>query len=115
MEIKTIIFWVLIASVVIPGVIFGYKKLAGHPDSRAYFRRWGYPVWFMHLLGFSEIACSVLILFTATRVYAIAVFATIVAGAFYTHVRYKDPKKDVMKPIFVGTLLGLIFLFTLWK
>ena len=110
MEVKTIIFWILIAACIIPGIIFGYKKLSGHPDSRAYFKRWGYPLWFMLLLGFTEIACSILMLFNVTRIYALAVFAALVVGAFYTHVRYKDSKKDVMKPIFVGTLLVVIFL-----
>jgi putative oxidoreductase len=114
MEIKTIIFWVLIAAYIIPGVIFGFKKLGGHPDSEAYFERWGYPLWFMHVLGFTEVACSILIVFSATRIYAIGIFATLVVGAFYTHVKHKDSKKDVMKPVFVGMLLAVIFSFTFW-
>ena len=109
MEIKIIIFWVLIAACIIPGVIFGFKKLSGHPDSEAYFKRWGYPLWFMHVLGFTEIACSILIVISATRIYAIGIFATLVIGAFYTHVKYKDSKKDVIKPIVVGALLAVIF------
>jgi uncharacterized membrane protein YphA (DoxX/SURF4 family) len=112
MEIKTIIFWVLIVAYIIPGVIFGFKKLSGHPDSEAYFKRWGYPLWFMHLLGFTEIACSILIMFNATRMYAIGVFAILVVGAFCTHVRYKDSRQDMLKPVFVGMLLAVIFSFT---
>ena len=114
MEIKTIIFWVLIAANIIPGVIFGFKKLSGHPDSEAYFERWGYPLWFMHVLGFTEVACSILLVFSATRIYAICIFATLVVGAFYTHVKYKDSKKDVIKQVFVGMLLAVIFSFTFW-
>lgn len=112
MEIKTIIFWVLIAAIIIPGVIFGFKKLSGHPDSEAYFKRWGYPLWFMHVLGFTEIACSLLIVINATRMYAIAIFGILVIGAFYTHVRYKDSKRDIIKPVFVGLLLAAVFSFT---
>ncbi len=89
MEIKTIIFWVLIAACIIPGVIFGFKKLSGHPDSEAYFKRWGYPLWFMHVLGFTEIACSILIVISATRIYAIGIFGILVIGAFYTHVNFQ--------------------------
>jgi len=110
METKTIIFWVLIAACIVPGVIFGFKKLSGHPDSEAYFKRWGYPLWFMHALGFTEIACSILIVINATRIYAIGIFATLAVGAFYTHVKYRYSKKDVMKPVFVGMLLAVIFL-----
>ena len=112
MEIKTIIFWVLVAACIIPGVIFGFKKLSGHADSEAYFKRWGYPLWFMHVLGFTEIACSILMVISATRIYAIGIFGILVIGAFYTHVKYKDSKKDVIKPIVVGGLLAVIFFLT---
>lgn len=112
MEIKTIIFLVLIAAYIIPGVIFGFKKLGGDPDSEAYFNRCGYPLWLMHLLGFIEVACSMLIVFSGIRMYAIAVLGILRAGAFYTHVRYNDPKKDLMKPVITGVLLVVIFFFT---
>jgi len=115
METKTIIFWVLIAAYIIPGVIFGFKKLSGHPDSEAYFKRLGCPLWFMQLLGFIEVGCNILIVFNATRMYAIGVlFVTLIVGAYYTHARYKDLKKDMVEPLFTGLLLVAIFSFTFW-
>jgi len=113
MEIKTIVFWVLIIAFAVPGFIFGFKKLSGHKQPVEHFRRWGYPTWFMHFLGFTEITCSILVLFNATRMYGIAIFSVIIAGAIYTHGKY-DSKKDVMKPVCIGTLLVTIFLFTFW-
>ena len=113
MEIKTIVFWVLIAACAIPGLIFGFKKLIGHKEPVGHFKRWGYSLWFMHFLGFTEITCSILILFNTTRMYGIAIFSVILTGAIYTHRKY-DSKKEVMKPVCVGTLLVAIFLFTFW-
>jgi hypothetical protein len=55
-----------------------------------------------------------LMVFNETRIYAIAIFGILVIGAFYTHLKYKDSKKDVMKPVFVGMLLAVIFSFTFW-
>ncbi len=107
-----IIFWVLIIAFVIPGFIFGFKKLLGHKDSIAAFKKFGYPLWFMHVLGFVEITASTLLLFNPTRIYGIAIFPLILAGAIYTHVKVKDGAKVVMKPILVGLHLLIIFLFT---
>jgi putative oxidoreductase len=114
MEIKTIIFWILIVAYVVPGFIFGFKKLVGHKDAVAHFKDWGYPLWFMHLLGLAEIAGSSLMLFGPTRMYGIAVFPIILTGAIYTNVKFNEPKKEVMMPIFVSLHLVAIFLFTFW-
>ena len=107
-----IIFWLLIAAFVIPGYIFGFKKLFGHQHSIAQFKKFGYPLWFMHVLGLMEITGSTLMLFNPTRIYGIAIFPIILAGAIYTHVKVNDGKKVVMKPIIAGVVLLVIFLFT---
>jgi len=114
MEIKTIIFWVLMAAYIIPGFIFGYQKLIGEKQKVIDFDRWGYPLWFMRLLGLAEIVGCILMLFNITRLYGIAIFPIILGGAVYTHVKNHDPKKDTMTPIFVGLHLVVIFLFTFW-
>jgi putative oxidoreductase len=108
-----IIFWVLIAAYVIPGFIFGFKKLIGHKQSVEHFKKWGYPLWFMRLLGLVEITGSVLMLFSPTRIYGIAIFPVILAGAAYTHIKFKETN-EAKKPFFVGALLLAIFLYTFW-
>lgn len=114
MEIKAIILDVLMAVYVVPAFIFGTKKLLGLAEPTAHFKRWGYPLWTMHLLGFAEIACGLLLFIPAARIYAIAIYSIIIVGALFTHIKAGDPKKVVMKPIFVGLHLLVIFLFTLW-
>jgi putative oxidoreductase len=109
-----IIFWVLIAAYVIPGFIFGFKKLTGNKQSVTHFKKWGYPLWFMHLLGLAEITGSALMLFSPTRIYGIAIFPVILAGAVFTHIKYKEGKNEAIKPILVSLLLLAIFLFNFW-
>ncbi len=112
--VKTIILWVLLTSFIIPGLIFGYQKLIGEKQKTELFKRFGYPLWFMHILGLAEIIACLLMLFSPTRIIGILIFPVILAGAVYTHLQFKDPKKEVMTPVFVGVHLLAIFLFTLW-
>lgn len=114
MVVKTIILWVLLVSFIIPSLIFGYQKLIGEKEKIELFNRFGYPLWFMRLLGLAEIIASILMLFNPTRLTGIVIFPFILAGAIYTHLKFKDPKKEVMAPVFVGLHLLVIFLFTLW-
>ena len=112
--VKTIILWVLLASFVIPSFIFGYQKLIGEKQKTELFIRFGYPLWFMRILGLAEIVACLLMLFDPTRLIGIFIFPAILAGAIYTHVEFKDPKKALMTPVFVALHLLAIFLFTLW-
>ena len=113
MEIKTILIWVLLLAYVIPGYIFGFQKLLGQKEKVQQFKSWGYPLWFMHLLGFVEVLGGSLMLYGPTRMYGMALFPVILAGAVYTHIKFREPKKEVMTPVYVGLHLLVIFLLTL--
>jgi putative oxidoreductase len=114
MHITIITFWALLIAFVAPCYAFGFKKLLGHPQSKTDFARWGYPLWFMRLLGLGEIVAATCMLFEPTRLAGICFFALIFAGAVATHIRSKDPVKLVMTPVFVGLHLLLVFAFTFW-
>ena len=114
MEIKTIILWLIIVAYVVPGFIFGYQKLIGQKQKIEQFIRFGYPLWCMRLLGLTEILTCILMLFNSTRIWGIFIFSIILMGAVYTHLKVKDPKKEVMTPVFVGLHLFVILLFTIW-
>lgn len=114
METKAIILWVLIAAYIVPGFIFGYLKLVGQKQKIEQFRRFGYPLWFMRLLGLAEISACFMMLFSPTRLWGIFIFPIILAGAVYTHVKVNDPKKEVITPIVVALHLLVIFILTFW-
>lgn len=113
MEIKTILLWVLLLTYVVPGYIFGFQKLIGQKEKALQFKTWGYPLWFMRLLGFIEVLGSSLMLCEPTRIYGIALFPVILAGAIYTHIKFNDPKNEMMTPVYSGLHLLVIFLLTL--
>ena len=114
MEIKTIVFWVLMAAFIIPSFIFGYQKLIGQKQKAEQFNRFGYPLWFMRIIGLAEIIGCFLLLIHETRNIGVMIFAIIFAGAIYTHIKQKDPKKETMAPVIVLIHLLAIFLFTIW-
>ncbi|MFM8849736.1 MAG: DoxX family protein [Cytophagales bacterium] len=114
MEIKTILFWLLLIAMAAPSVYFGYTKLVGLADKVALFKRFGYPIWFMKLVGLGEVAAGIGLLFAQTRLLAIGALALILIGAIGSHVRAKDPSKEVMSPVFVFIHLIVIFIFTLF-
>jgi len=113
MEIKTILLWVLLLTYVVPGYIFGFQKLLGQKEKAQQFIGWGYPLWLMRLLGFIEVLGGSLMLYAPTRIYGMALFPVILAGAVYTHIKFRDPKKEVMTPVYAGLHLLVIFLLTL--
>jgi uncharacterized membrane protein YphA (DoxX/SURF4 family) len=114
MEIKTIILWVLLIAFVIPLFLHGFQKVFGKKDKADLFRRLGYPLWFMRVIGLAEIIGCTLLLFSQTRFYGAAIFPIILLSAFYSHLRIKDKKGDTMTPLFVGLHLVVIVVFTLW-
>lgn len=114
MEIKTIIFWVLLIGFVIPLFLHGFQKLVGNKDKAELFRRLGYPLWLMRLVGLAEVVGCVLLFFDQTRYYGIAIFPIIFIGALYSHLRVRDNKRETFGPIFVSAHLLVIFLLTFW-
>jgi uncharacterized membrane protein YphA (DoxX/SURF4 family) len=109
MNLTTVLFWICVVAMAGPAVFFGYQKMIQNTEKTTDFARWGYPKWFMVALGMVEILAGIGFLFPATRPYCIATYAIILVGAVATHLKAKDPMKDVMKPIFVGVLLLAIY------
>ena len=111
MEIKTIIFWILLVVMAAPSFYFGLAKILGKAQKVDLFKRLGYPLWFMKLIGLGEVATAIGLLFDQTRIMAIAISAIILVGAILSHLRVQE-KKQAMEPTFVLILLSIIFVFT---
>jgi putative oxidoreductase len=114
MEIKTIIFWVLLIAFVLPTYYFGYTKLVGKKDKVESFLKWGYSLWFMKLLGAIEILADSFLLFSQTRLLGMIILGAILMGAVFTHIKNRDNKAELMPPIFVAIHLAVIFVFAVW-
>lgn len=111
MEIKVIVFWVLLIAMAGPFFFFGFAKVVSKPDKVELFNRLGYPIWFMKLIGFGELAAAVCLLFPPTQPFSIGLSAIILVGAIGSHIRAKEPK-EAMAPTFVFLHLVAIYIFT---
>lgn len=67
MEISTILFWLLLVAMAMPSVYFGYTKLIGQADKVSLFKRFGYPLWFVKLVGLGEATAGIGLLFAPMR------------------------------------------------
>ncbi|HKC67892.1 MAG TPA: DoxX family protein [Bacteroidia bacterium] len=110
----TIIFWVLIAAFVIPNYIQGFQKIISQKEKVEAFTKWGFSLSFMKFLGWVEIVGSTLLLFPQTRLIAIIIYAVLLSGAVYTHLKNNDAKKEVMTPIIVGVHMLVMLTLTYW-
>lgn len=111
MEIKTIIFWALVALLAVPSFYFGYLKLAAKQSKIDQFKAWGFPIWFMRVLGLIEILSTISLVFPKTRIYGIISWTIILTGAIYVNLKNREPKSEVM--IACGVSLQVFFIYLL--
>jgi putative oxidoreductase len=109
MEIKTIIFWVLVTLFVIPSFYFGFIKLVAQKAKIKQFKHWGFPIWFMRSLGFVEIVAAVAIIFPETRIFGILVWAIILTGAIFVNFKNKEPRSEGIIAFIVAVQVFLIY------
>lgn len=110
MEIKTIIFWILVALFVAPSFYFGSIKIMAQQAKIEQFTAWGFPMWFMRGLGFLEIVAAVAIIFPSTRLYGIITWAVILTGAFYVNLKNREPRSEVIAALVVSIQVIFIYL-----
>lgn len=62
-------------------------KLLGLQFEREMFEVWGYPLWFMYVVGVAEAAVAVFLFFPKTRFWGAALICLEMVGAALTHVQ----------------------------
>lgn len=68
----------------------GAAKLAGLEFEVVAFERWGYPLWFMYLVGLIEVTGALFLLLRRTSALAGAGLAAFMTGAVGTHVIHAE-------------------------
>lgn len=71
-------------------LLSGGAKLAGLDFEIEAFQRWGYPLWFMYLIGSIEVAGGIGLLFRKLSALAAAGLALMMVGAVATHVLHAE-------------------------
>jgi putative oxidoreductase len=86
--------WITVVVIsILVGALFlfagGTKLAPGAMQARHIeaFTRWGYPIWFMYVVGVIEVGGGLLLFIPATRFYAAVLLACNMIGAVVTHLR----------------------------
>ncbi|HSG92942.1 MAG TPA: DoxX family protein [Methylotenera sp.] len=78
---------------VLLAVIFllsGAAKLAGLDFEIQAFQRWGYPIWFMYLVGGVEVSGAAMLMIRPLRALAAAGLSLFMTGPIVTHVLHAE-------------------------
>jgi putative oxidoreductase len=84
---KTKLVAMLLAAIFL---LSGSAKLAGLEFEIEAFQRWGYPLWFMYLIGSIEVSGGIALLFRQVSALAAAGLALMMIGAVMTHVLHAE-------------------------
>lgn len=72
------------------GVLYlmtGGFKLSGSEMMVGQFEHWGYPIWFMYLVGVYEVVTAFLLFRGSTRFYGAVAAMVVMLGAIFTHLK----------------------------
>lgn len=106
-KLKNIGLWVL--SVMLAGgfAFMASGKLMGSEMSAAGFERWGYPLWFMYVVGLMEVTGAVLLLVPRLASYGALLLGVVMLGAVATHISAAEYSMLVM-PLMFGAFLAVV-------
>jgi uncharacterized membrane protein YphA (DoxX/SURF4 family) len=90
-------------------IIAGGKKLLGQEAQIDSFFRWGYPLWFLYLIGAIELVGGIGLFIPQLRSYAVMVLSITMVGASMTHL-----KAGEMAAIPIPLALLLLLLMLAW-
>lgn len=71
-------------------LLSGAAKLAGLDFEIQAFQRWGYPIWFMYLVGVIEVSGAAVLMIKQLRALAAAGLSLFMTGAIVTHVLHAE-------------------------
>ncbi len=66
-------------------IMAGGAKLMGEHSQVEHFALWGYPLWFLYVIGFIEVAGGICLFIPKTQFYGIVVLSITMVGAAVTH------------------------------
>lgn len=88
-------------------IMAGGKKLLGQEAQIDSFFRWGYPLWFLYMIGAIELVGGISLLIPQIRFFAILMLSVTMIGASITHFRAGEMSAVPVPFIFLVLLLIL--------
>ncbi|MEQ1503444.1 MAG: DoxX family protein [Myxococcota bacterium] len=84
----------------------GVMKLSGNPEMVAHFAGWGFPGFFVYLIGAVEVAAAVLTVVPRTRLIGAGIALAVMVAAAGTHLLHGEAGQ--MAPaLVIGALAGI--------
>jgi putative oxidoreductase len=106
-RVVSIAVWAISVVLALFFMAMGLPKILGSGGWPGRFAAWGYPPWFVALVGVGEIGSAVMLLFPSRAWAGAAVLSVIMFGAVATHLRYGEHMRVVV-PLVLLTLLTLV-------
>jgi uncharacterized membrane protein YphA (DoxX/SURF4 family) len=103
----SIAVWVLSGLLACAFIAAGGFKLAGAQAMVEHFRTWGYPDWFLFVVGAVEVTGAVLLLVPRAAFVGAGMLEVIMVGAIVTHLRH-DPPSQALPALVLLLLLVLV-------
>ena len=104
---QTIIFFILISIITLLFIMSSFLKLTGDPKSIEGFAEIGLPLWFMYVVGATELLGAIGLWIGKARRWAIRALAVIMIGAIVLVLIYKTIILTIV-PLIVLALLATI-------
>jgi uncharacterized membrane protein YphA (DoxX/SURF4 family) len=82
---KSVGLWVATILATLAFLGSGASKLAGAASQAEHFAHWGYPGWFLYVVGASELVGALLLIVPRTAVFGALVLGSVMVGAVGTH------------------------------
>ena len=106
-RVGTAVAWVLSGLLALAFLASGVPKLLMIEVWARKFAQWGYPVWFLLLIGALEVGGATLLLIPRWTRYGVLLLGVVMVGAMYTHVSNGEGLQ-VLRPLIVGAALGVL-------
>jgi uncharacterized membrane protein YphA (DoxX/SURF4 family) len=87
---KLVLLWMLTVLLAAFFLMAGGSKLASSPSSLANFTRWGFPGWFMYVVGVMETGGAIVLLIPRLAGLAALVLCGTMVGAALTHLLHGE-------------------------
>jgi putative oxidoreductase len=103
-----IIAWAVSVLLALGYVAAGLPKILGDRAMVLQFAHWGYPRWFVPVIGSVELLGSILLLVPRAARIGVIILAVVMAGAAYTLLSHGEGLQ-VLAPIAFSAGLGVVF------
>jgi uncharacterized membrane protein YphA (DoxX/SURF4 family) len=88
-------------------ILSGAAKLAGEAHAVAGFATWGLPTWFLALVGTFEVLGGLFLLLPATTPIGSLILSTVMVGAVWVHVAYREWPHLLTVSVLLGLFLAI--------